>query len=143
MTIVRDLLEDGVYTIDGCDKALIGTTEDCRAVYAWHLLVMVFMEQFHEPCPHACDCEKEAASAKACGECECECDPYTMAVEWIDYNIYGALGNYGDKAPVIIDLRSPFGGYKKEQVDAFFPQEYAETATRMEELLAYLEEHKK
>lgn len=136
MTIVRDLLEDESYTIDGCDDALIGVG-DGRAVYAWHLLVMCFMREFSEgdhPC--ICDCDKQAQSAV---ECECDCDYYTQAVEWIDHNVYSSLATYGEYAPIIVDLRAPFGGFKQEEVDTFFPMEY-KGVNRLSDLISYLEE---
>lgn len=120
---MRHLLQDDVIIIDGCDSAIVGTDMNGEvAIYSWQLLILHFMEEFRCDCP--CDCEKNAEDVHACGLCDCECDLYTMAVEWVDYNIFNALGNYGDKAPQIIDLRSPYGEADKADVHRFFPMFY-------------------
>lgn len=58
------------------DDALLGVTEDGRAVYAYDLMVDWLMEY--------------------------EGIPETDAIEWIEYNTMRALLYAGDKAPIII-----------------------------------------
>lgn len=134
MSIIKDYVEEGELLIDGCDNALIGV-QGGKAVYAWHLLVLHFMNEFSKDgtCGCPCDCEKEAENALECGECECECDWYTQAVEWVDYNIMGAY--MGEGTPIIIDLRAPFGGFTKDEVDEFYPMEY-KGVNRLDDILA-------
>lgn len=58
------------------DEALIGVTEDNRAVYDYDLMVEWL-------------CREENLSPDE-------------AIEWIDYNTIRALPYFGDKAPIII-----------------------------------------
>jgi hypothetical protein len=58
------------------DDALIGVTEDNRAVYDYELMIEWL-------------CEKENMS-------------YEDAAEWIDYNTIRALPYFGEAAPIII-----------------------------------------
>lgn len=127
MTIVKDLIEPGNLLITGCDDALIGAV-DGKAVYAWHLLVLHFMNEFRESGDCA-DCDKnERKEEAACGDC----DWYTQAVEWVDYNIMGAY--VGEGTPIVIDLRAPFGGFTQDKVDEFYPMEY-KGVNRLDDIL--------
>ncbi|MBQ6488265.1 MAG: hypothetical protein IJI75_03455 [Solobacterium sp.] len=69
--------EGVVYMPDAAyDDALLGVTEDGRAVYAYEDLIAGLME-------HDGMSSDEAA-------------------EWIDYNILGSLPMYGSSAPIIV-----------------------------------------
>ena len=80
-------LDDDALVIDGCDLAIVGTTHDGLAVYDYQRLVQCFADDF---------------SASDTCEGVCECDYEEQAVEWVDFNVLGAL--YDDRSPVIINL---------------------------------------
>lgn len=65
-----------------------------RFVYDYDLLVQAFADDFK-------DSE----------------DPYTDAVEWVDYNVVRSLPYYGDRAPVIL-YKNEDGEYEKEEQNA-------------------------
>lgn len=124
-TIVKDLMDQENLVIDGCDSALIGVM-DGKAVYAWHLLVLHFMNEFSKDSDeYPCACESGNK-----GDCDCF-DFYTQAVEWVDYNICGAY--MGEGTPIVINLVAPYGGFTKEYVDSAFPLEY-KGVNRLEDL---------
>lgn len=81
MTAEEKLLESGyegvIYLIDfSYDDALIGVTEDHRAIYDYEKMIRWLM-----------DTEQWS---------------YEDAVEWIDYNTIRALPYMGDGAPIIM-----------------------------------------
>ena len=76
---LEEILEDEtvmVFDNYDYDSALIGYTDDYRAVYDYDLMVEYLV--------------KEQGFS------------YEDAVEWIDYNTIRALPYYGDKAPIIM-----------------------------------------
>ena len=69
--------EDVVYFVNySYDDALIGVSDDNRAVYNYDLMIAWLMKEE--------------------GFTEVE------AVDWIDYNVIRSLGYAGDKAPIIV-----------------------------------------
>ena len=65
-----------IFSGDSYDDALIGVSEDGRAIYDFDLMVEWLMKQ---------DCMDE-----------------TAAIEWIEYNTIRSLPYVGDKAPIVM-----------------------------------------
>ena len=76
-------LDDDALVIDGCDIAIMGTTHDGRAVYDYNRLVTHFSDEFSAGADPDADCEQ-------------------MAIEWVDYNVTGAL--CAPESPVVMYL---------------------------------------
>ena len=81
MTAEEKILDAGyedvvIFSNDSYDDALIGVSDDNRAVYDYELMIKWLMdnEQFTE----------------------------TEAIEWIDYNTIRALPYAGDKGPIVL-----------------------------------------
>lgn len=81
MTAEEKILDAGyedvvIFSNDSYDDALIGVSDDNRAVYDYELMIkwLTDNEQFTE----------------------------TEAIEWIDYNTIRALPYAGDKGPIVL-----------------------------------------
>ena len=80
-TAEEKLLDNGyediiIFSGDSYDDALIGVSEDGRAIYDFDLMVEWLMEQDHITS--------------------------TEAIEWIEYNTIRSLPYVGDRAPIIM-----------------------------------------
>ena len=75
-------------TIEGCNCAIIGTTNQLKIAYSYQLLVEHFIDHF-----------------KNSGDIDSYDDDFhTAAIEWVDHNIVNTCDAFGNPFVVVYDL---------------------------------------